>query len=298
METNPLIQGQEPGGNKAQFKDLVVAQPQRAKETQTVSTKQVKSVPPTPAGSQVKPARSVSQNNQVKQKKGVFSITSLLFVLGVIGLVIYSLFLFVGNGTLAEDKASLEIKLDSLRQVEETGEAKATLSTRAAFYRDRDDNRVLWTNIINSMLGSIPQSVSTSARAALALGVVGNDQGTLTLSMESHPDSQEPFFDTAVVLKSLEEQSYLADVFIPSIGVKQNQLGQIQLTYTVNAKLLFEEVTPSLLDDEDLFTDSPGQREPAVLDPESSDALADQVEALRDLASSSEDDSSVTPNDE
>lgn len=297
MESNRLIQGQEANGPKPEANNLITAKPKEVEPNIGMPTPVVK------ARDQVVERKPMKPKLQPKtqggstggQKKGIFSVTSILLVLGIIGLVIYSVILLLGNSTLAEDKINLEVKLDSLRQVEETGEAKATLSTRALFYREHDESRILWTNIINNLMGAVPKSVSAEARAATILNVIGNDQGTLTIAMESHPDSQEPFFDTAILLKTLAEQNYLADVFIPSIGVRQNQLGQVQLSYTVNAKLLFDEVNPSLLDDEDLFSNGSTPNTPEIIDPKADEALAAQVEALRGLATT--DESSVTPDE-
>lgn len=235
-------------------------------------------MPQTPA-----PKPPVNNAKPSNSGGGMFSFTSLLILLAVLFLGAYSGYLYFQNGSLGTEKASLDLTVTELRGQQDSTESKASIGTKAIFYSDKSTDRIFWTNFVNQTLKVIPKSASSSTRAGNLLSILANEKGSVTMSFESSDASQDPFFDTALLIQVLRDQNYLDDVFIPSISSRRNELGRDTLTYTINAKLIIDELRLNLLDEEDLFlnldtgleTNTPA---PAV----ESDALREQIESLQD----------------
>lgn len=289
MESDKQTQGQILSGNGLNLKPVKdSAEPSAAPKLDFANvaptTKQKE-----PVAEKAIPKPKPAQPKDSTRDVGMFSISSLLLLLIVFFLTLYSGYLYWQNQDLANEKQTLATTVTQLRGQQDATESKASITTKAKFFEGRDADRIFWTNFINQTMLVIPQSASSQARSGNLLSILANDRGSVTMSFESSDASQDPFFDTALLIQTLRNQNYLEDVFIPAISARTNELGRKTLSYTITASLIADELRIGLTDEEDLFTNqnSSPAISPTEPPPVNEDALREQIESLQDRVEAS-----------
>jgi hypothetical protein len=181
----------------------------------------------------------VSVASDIRLEKGGsrFGLTSILVLLVLVALIIFSILTFFSNRSISAELESTQARIAQIDSSSSDNLSKASLSTKKQFFDSKMENRLVAYNLLTRIFevnGSAGNSEEASDLVRIS-SISGNKLGEVTVNIQTDLDSTDPYIDTALLIREFKRKAYFENVFIPNIGSSLTQLGQDLLNYSLRA---------------------------------------------------------------
>ncbi len=163
-------------------------------------------------------------------------ISPLLFIAGLAFLLVagFAIHHFFKASSIETDLQLENVKVAELSEKTRALEAQGVASAASAseLIAQIDQEYVVWSKVIQRVQNVVPKSSKSQAKVDF-LSYSGGRDGKITLNTRTLNDSEDPYQDTADLLKSFNNSEYFSEAFIPGINKTVLEDGAEVLTYVL-----------------------------------------------------------------